>query len=67
VSVDTNVKGKNLAGYRNLRHEEFRILITPQLLGMAEAIRIVATGAISKKLRVELRPIAGIESICDVC
>ena len=55
MSVDTNVTGKNLAAYRKLRHEQFRILITPQLIGMAESMRIVATGSIAKRLRVEFR------------
>ena len=36
MSVDTNVKGKNTAAYRKLRHERFQILITPTLIGMAE-------------------------------
>ena len=52
MSVDTNVKGKNLAPYRKLRHEQFRILITPQLVGMAESMRIVAKGKLTKSLRV---------------
>ena len=39
MSVDTNVKGKNLAPYRKLRHDQFQILITPQLIGMAESMR----------------------------
>lgn len=55
MSVDTNVKGKNLAPYRKLRHEEFRILITPQLVGMAESMRIVAKGKLTKSLGVEFR------------
>jgi hypothetical protein len=55
VSVDTNVKGKNLAPYRKLRHEDFRILITPQLIGMAESMRIVAKGKLSKSLKVEFQ------------
>jgi hypothetical protein len=67
VSVDTNVKGKNLAGYRNLHHDEFRILITPQLVGMAESMRIVAKGVLSKKLKIEFRPVAGADSSCAAC
>ncbi|MEP1123775.1 MAG: hypothetical protein ABJH68_07795 [Ilumatobacter sp.] len=68
MSVDTNVKNKNLAPYRRLRHEQFRILITPQLIGMAESLRIVTTGSISKKLKVEFRaaPAADTGS-CEVC
>ena len=55
MSVDTNVKGKNLSPYRKLRHEDFKILITPKLLGMAETMRIVTKGKLSKSLRVEFQ------------
>lgn len=53
MSVDTNVKGKNLAPYRKLRHERFQILVSPTLIGMAESMRIVAKGRLSKSLSVE--------------
>jgi hypothetical protein len=55
VSVDTNVKGKNTAAYRRLRHGQFQILITPTLVGMAESMRVVAKGRLSKSLAVEFR------------
>ena len=55
MSVDTNVKGKNLAPYRKLRHDDFKILITPQLVGMAESMRVVAKGKLGKKLAVEFQ------------
>ncbi|WP_395153528.1 hypothetical protein [Ilumatobacter sp.] len=55
MSVDTNVKNKNLAPYRKLRHEEFRILITPQLIGMAEQMRIVTKGKLTKSLSIEFQ------------
>jgi hypothetical protein len=58
VSVDTNVKGKNLGAYRKLRHERFRILITPTLVGMVESMRVVTTGAFSRSLTVEFAPVA---------
>jgi len=68
VSVDTNVKGKNLSPYRKLRHEDFRILITPQLIGMAESMRIIAKGGLTKKLKVEFHAAAGTDDgSCDVC
>ena len=53
MSVDTNVKNKNLAAYRKLRHDDFRILITPQLIGMAETMRIVTKGTLTKSLKIE--------------
>ena len=68
MSVDTNVKNKNLAPYRKLRHEQFRILITPQLIGMAESMRVVAKGAIAKKLKVEFQAAPGTDDgSCEVC
>jgi hypothetical protein len=67
VSVDTNVTGKNLATYRNLRHEEFRILMTPQLVGMAESMRIVTKGGLGRKLKVEFRPVTGTDPNCESC
>jgi len=68
VSVDTNVKNKNLAPYRKLRHDQFRILITPQLIGMAESMRIITKGAIAKKLMVEFHAVPGADSdSCEVC
>ena len=53
MSVDTNVKGKNTAAYRRLRHEEFQILVTPVLIGMVESMRVVTKGRLSKSLAVE--------------
>lgn len=71
MSVDTNVKGKNLAPYRKLRHERFQILITPQLIGMAESMRVVAKGALGKKLKVEFQAApgasTGADESCDIC
>ncbi len=59
MSVDTNVKNKNLAAYRRLRHDDFRILITPQLVGMVETMRIITKGTLSKSLAVEFQAVAG--------
>jgi len=59
VSVDTNVKNKNLAPYRRLRHDDFRILITPQLVGMAATMRIVTKGKVTKSLTVEFQSVPG--------
>ncbi|BAN02159.1 hypothetical protein [Ilumatobacter coccineus] len=68
MSVDTNVKGKNLAPYRKLRHEKFQILITPQLIGMAESMRVVTKGGLSKKLKVEFQAVPGTDDgSCNVC
>lgn len=53
MSVDTNTKNKNLAPYRRLRHEDFKILITPQLVGLAQSMRVDLKGGLRKKLTVE--------------
>jgi hypothetical protein len=63
VSVDTNVKGKNLAPYRKLRAEGVQIHITPSLVGLAESMRVVAKGPLGKSLKVEFQPISG--QACD--
>ncbi|MGB0112258.1 MAG: hypothetical protein WBP59_03475 [Ilumatobacteraceae bacterium] len=55
MSVDTNVKGKNLGAYRKLRHEKMQILVAPMLIGMAESMRIVTKGRLSKSLTVEFK------------
>jgi len=66
VSVDTNVKGKNIAGYRKLRHERFQILIAPTLIGMADSMRVVTKGRLSKSLAVEFRA-SGSSGADDTC
>ena len=67
MSVDTNVKNKNLAPYRKLRHEQFRILITPQLIGMAEQMRIVNKGKFTKSLSIEFQAMPGAGGDDDAC
>jgi hypothetical protein len=67
VSVDTNVKGKNLAPYRKLRHDRLQILVSPMLIGMAESVRITATGRLSKKLTVEFKGAPGVAGSDDAC
>lgn len=54
MSVDTNTKGKNLAPYRRMRHEEFKILMAPKLVGLATAMRVDVKGGLRKRLTVEL-------------
>ena len=66
MSVDTNIKGKNLAPYRKLRHDEFQILITPTLVGMAESMRVIAKGKLTKSLRVEFRAAPGTDTSCEI-
>jgi hypothetical protein len=65
VSVDTNVTGKNLAPYRRIRHERFQILVSPTLIGLAESMRVVVKGRLTKSLAVELR--AATAATDDAC
>ena len=64
MSVDTNVKGKNLAPYRRLRADGVQILITPALVCLAESMRVVAKGGLGRSLKVEFQPITRGEA-CD--
>lgn len=55
MSVDTNVKHKNLAPYRRIRlDDDMRLLVAKELPGMASSIRIDAGGLLGRKLVVEL-------------
>lgn len=55
MSVDTNVKGKNLNPYRKHRlSEDMQILVSPQLTGLASLMRVEVSGGLRKKLAVEL-------------
>lgn len=68
MSVDTNVKNKNLSPYRRLRHDSYRILVAPQLIGMAESMRIVTKGKMAKSLAVEFRAAPGASGVDgDAC
>lgn len=55
MSVDTNVKGKNLSPYRRVNTgTDLKVLVTPKLVGMANSMRITTRGGFRKKLTVEL-------------
>ena len=66
MSVDTNVKGKNLAPYRKLRHDRFQILISPRLIGMADSMRVVVKGRLSKSLKVEFHAAGFDDDSCAI-
>ena len=70
MSVDTNTKGKNTAVYRKLRHQGMSVLVSPQLLGMAEWMRVTTKGMTGRKLAVEFRSneTGGTDDgACNVC
>ena len=65
MSVDTNTKGKNLAPYRRVSTEsDLKVLVTPRLIGLASLMRIGTTGALRKKLTVELSD--GRDGPCEI-
>ena len=68
MSVDTNVKGKNLAPYRTLRHDGMRILVTPALVGLAESMRVVTKGNFGRSLKVEFQPTRSVleDDVCEI-
>ena len=64
MSVDTNVKGKDLSPYRTLRHGGSRILVAPALVGLCDSLRVVVGGRLTKRLRVELTAPGGVDGCC---
>lgn len=67
MSVDTNVKGKNISAYRKLRHDGFQILVSHTLIGMVESMRVVTKGRLSKSLAVEFRAGNAATPVEDSC
>ena len=69
MSVDTNVKGKNLQPYRRVTSEidGIRVLVTPNLVGLASRMVVTTGGGLRKKLTVELsRQAAGDVDACSI-
>ena len=55
MSVDTNVKGKNLAPYRRVQTgSDLKVLVTPKLVGLASRMVVTTRGNLRKKLTVQL-------------
>jgi len=55
VSVDTHLKGKNLAPYKTVRRDGIKVLLSPNLLSFARTVRLDVRGALRKKVRAEIR------------
>jgi hypothetical protein len=69
VSVDTNVKGKNLQPYRRVTSdiEGVLVLVTPDLVGLASRMVITTGSGLRKKLTVELsRDEPGRSDACSI-
>ena len=55
MSVDTNVKGKNLSPYRRVTTSpDLKVLVTPKLVGLASRMVVTTKGGLRKKLTVQL-------------
>lgn len=67
MSVDTNVKGKNLQPYRRVTSDVdgVRVLVTPSLVGLASRMVVTTGGGFRKKLTVELSRDAG-DDACPI-
>ena len=65
MSVDTNIKGKNLAPYRRVNTgSDLKILITPKLTGLASRMIVTTRGKMRKKLTVQLSDGSG--GACEI-
>lgn len=64
MSVDTNLKGKNLAPYRKVRQGGHQIYLSPMLVGMVESVRLVTTGVRGRRLAVELSGVQPPDNCC---
>ncbi len=69
MSVDTNVKGKNLQPYRRVTSDVdgVRVLVTPKLVGLASRMVITTGGGLRKKLTVELSDASADSGDGDAC
>ena len=57
MSVDTYLKGKNLARYRTVLYEDLKLLVAPALYGQARSIRLdVSDFILWRSLRAEVEP-----------
>ena len=54
MSVDTHLKGKNLAPYKIMREAGVKIHVAPNLLGYASAVQLDVKGSIRKKIVVDI-------------
>ncbi len=49
-----HLKGKNLAPYRVIRHEDMMIHVAPNLIGYAQSVQLDVRGALRKKIDVDI-------------
>ncbi|MPZ64508.1 MAG: hypothetical protein GEU83_02960 [Pseudonocardiaceae bacterium] len=67
MSVDTNVKGKNLAPYRRAATgTDLEVLVAPKLVGLASQLHIAVKGVLLRRLVVELSGSQGHDDGCAI-
>lgn len=67
MSVDTNVKGKNLAPYRRASTgTDLEVLVAPKLFGLASQLHIATTGRLFRRLVAELSGSQGRDDSCAI-
>ena len=54
MSVDTHLKGKNLAPYRVMRQDGLKIHVAPNIVGFASHIQLGVKGAVRKKIDIDI-------------
>ena len=54
MSVDTHLKGKNLAPYRVIRTEGVKVHVMPNLMGYAKTVQLGVRGALRKKIAIDI-------------
>ena len=54
MSVDTHLKGKNLAPYRVIRKDDVKVHVAPNLISYAQSVKLDVEGAIRKKLSIAI-------------
>ena len=54
MSVDTHLKGKNLAPYKIMREAGVKIHVAPNLMGYASSVQLDVKGSIRKKIVIDI-------------
>ncbi len=54
MSVDTHLKGKNLAPYRVVRTDGLKIHVSPKLVGYASTVQLDVRGTVRKKIDIDI-------------
>ncbi len=67
MSVDTNLKGKNLAPYRRAATgTDLEVLVAPKLFGLAPQLHIAVKGTLIRRLVAELSGSHGGDDGCAI-